>query len=268
MPKKPFNPLLPPKQLGPPTPRSFGGRATALIVEDDRDAAFVTHGYCDRLGVDGVIARSVADALVLLGRFTPDFILLDLHLPERDGVELLELARDGDIDLSGVLVVATTGVYARRSGLRTQLAELGVTLLLPKPFHLAQLAEALGLEVESSSGPIARPVEDDPTAKLAQGLLIGGLIPLEVLVEEAHGKLLWLSSSAALQTDGARLALHLKGHSGHPELPLVLHGRVSKQIELMPGEHEFQFRVETTSDRHGADRWLRRLNRDARNPKR
>jgi CheY-like chemotaxis protein len=254
--------LLPPKQLGPTPTRPDGARRSALIVEDDRDAAFITHGFCARIGIDGVIARTVADALSLLRRFQPDFILLDLHLPGRDGLDLMPLAEQGGIDLSACRVVVTTGVYARQAGLRDRLDAFGVDALLTKPFHLPQLAAALQLPSDESltSGGYARPID----GQRAQGRLIGGLIPLDVTVEEVRRTVIWLSTDAPLQDDGSKLTLNLARHPEHPELPLVLHGRVRKQIELAPGEHELQFVVETTSDRHAADRWLRRLGRRPR----
>ncbi|HST40606.1 MAG TPA: response regulator, partial [Conexibacter sp.] len=62
-------------------------RPMILIVEDDR----TTRGFlADNLSADGfepIAVESVAEALTTLDERYPDIVLLDLGLPDRDGLE-------------------------------------------------------------------------------------------------------------------------------------------------------------------------------------
>jgi len=66
-----------------------------LLVEDERDVAEM---YKVRLELDGLavkVASTGAKALILIGSERPDLILLDVHLPDFDGLALLALLRSG-----------------------------------------------------------------------------------------------------------------------------------------------------------------------------
>ena len=70
--------------------------ATILVVEDDRATrAFLA----DNLIADGftpIGATSVHEALRLLETRYPDLAIVDLGLPDRDGLELLREVREAD----------------------------------------------------------------------------------------------------------------------------------------------------------------------------
>ena len=71
-------------------------RPTILLVEDHRTTCTF---LADNLTVDGydiVIADCVRDALRLLGTKFPDLAVVDLGLPDRDGLELLRDVREAD----------------------------------------------------------------------------------------------------------------------------------------------------------------------------
>jgi len=59
-----------------------------LVVEDDEDAAELLAETLQLRGFQVAIAHSGADALHAAARFEPDVALLDLGLPDMDGVEL------------------------------------------------------------------------------------------------------------------------------------------------------------------------------------
>jgi len=250
------NPLLPPLQLGPQE-EDDDREMTALIVEDDRDAAFVTHGYLRTLGVRSVIARTVEDALPLLRGFRPHFVLLDLHLPGRSGSELVEACRDAGIDTEGVRFIATTGVYARKKGLKEHLANWGITTILNKPFQREQLAEILGIDIAS---PTESQILSAPKG-LARGRLQGGLFPLTVRVERVRGPQIILSTRRRIQGETKKLSLHLPAQPGHPELPIVFSGRLVDQIEVARGDVQITVRLASASNAENGDTWLRRMGR-------
>src|SRR5271168_357654 len=79
-----------------------------LIVDDSHDSAnslrslFGAHGYKTHVAYDGVAALEAAKAHL------PDVILLDLGMPELDGVHLARFIRE-DEQLKDKVLVAVTG---------------------------------------------------------------------------------------------------------------------------------------------------------------
>jgi len=113
---------------------------SVLIVDDSRDAAnilsslFGTHGYEVHVAYDWNQALETAKAHL------PDIILLDLGMPEMDGVHLALLLRE-DEHLKDKLLVAVTG-YADDEH-RQQCEAAGFDCVLPKPVPWADLQSTL-----------------------------------------------------------------------------------------------------------------------------
>lgn len=116
-------------------------RARTLIVEDDPAVAVVHRGFVEshpRFVVVGE-ARNGNDALRLAAALRPDLVLLDLHLPDISGLDVLRRLRM----LPGppVDVVATTA--ARELDSVRQAMAGGVVAYLVKPFTATTLRERL-----------------------------------------------------------------------------------------------------------------------------
>ncbi len=111
-----------------------------LVVEDEEIAAAAHAAYVDR--VDGFevagVARSGTEALRLLRRGPVDLVLLDMHLPDVHGLELLQrLRQDGHL----CDVVAVTS--ARDLDVVRRAVAQGVVSYLLKPFTFAGLRAKL-----------------------------------------------------------------------------------------------------------------------------
>jgi DNA-binding response OmpR family regulator len=106
-----------------------------LVVEDERSIAdFVGRG----LESEGYAVRCVHDgkegeALALTGRF--DLLVLDLMLPGRTGMEILEAFRSSDAETPVILLTAKTEISDRVAGL-----DSGATDYVTKPFAFEELA--------------------------------------------------------------------------------------------------------------------------------
>jgi DNA-binding response OmpR family regulator len=70
--------------------------ATILVVEDHRATRTFLADNLSADGFDVLEAESVADARHLLESSFPDLAIIDLGLPDGDGLELLEQVRDAD----------------------------------------------------------------------------------------------------------------------------------------------------------------------------
>ena len=67
-----------------------------LIVEDDRSQALFAEGILRNAGMDTMVVLEPLDVLQSLHQFQPDLILMDLHMPNANGIELTVLIRDQD----------------------------------------------------------------------------------------------------------------------------------------------------------------------------
>lgn len=112
-----------------------------LIVEDDALVAEVHASYVERVPgftVAGVAHRAT-EALEILGQRPVDLVLLDFHLPDAQGLDLLRLVRARTS--TPVDVIAVTA--ARDSDSIRRAISQGVVQYLVKPFAYATFADKL-----------------------------------------------------------------------------------------------------------------------------
>ncbi|WP_169979384.1 hybrid sensor histidine kinase/response regulator [Tautonia rosea] len=111
-----------------------------LIVDDNRPMVEALRLLLQREGHEVRVARSGRDALQAIGLQRPDVILLDLELPDTDGIELAQVLRSSDHSTPPP-IIALTG-----SGRPTDLDALqqaGILALLQKPVRIQELRETL-----------------------------------------------------------------------------------------------------------------------------
>lgn len=109
----------------------MASRAKLLIVEDDASIRRLLHAALDREGYEVVDATSAREALSLADVVRPDAVLLDLGLPDRDGLELIQLLRPR----SAVIVVSAR----EATGEKVAALDLGADDYLTKPFDSEEL---------------------------------------------------------------------------------------------------------------------------------
>ena len=101
-----------------------------LIVDDSHDSAnilaslFTEHGYETHVAYDGATGLEAAKGHL------PDVILLDLGMPELDGVHLARFVRE-DEQLKDKVLIAVTGYADERH--RSQCDAAGFDYVFPKP---------------------------------------------------------------------------------------------------------------------------------------
>ena len=108
-------------------------RARVLVVEDDPDIGDVVRRSLRREGYDVRLAPDGSAALDEAAVFEPDAVVLDLGLPQVDGIEVSRRLRaDGDVPI--LMLTARDSVEARVEGL-----DSGADDYLVKPFDLQEL---------------------------------------------------------------------------------------------------------------------------------
>jgi two-component system response regulator QseB len=128
-----------------------------LVVEDDQ---LVASGIVAGLRLSGIDAdhvpnASMADAAVHTGRF--DVIILDLGLPDADGVSLLKRWRANGRDWPVLVLTARDSVPDKVGGLRA-----GADDYLVKPFDLDELTARLHALQRRSAGRSVDLIEHGP----------------------------------------------------------------------------------------------------------
>lgn len=132
-----------------------------LVVDDDFMVARIHARFVEQ--TDGFevagTAYSGVEALELTGTLRPDLVLLDVHLPDLSGLEVLDRMRQGGHDVAVVMVTAERGASAVRAALHG-----GAMQYLVKPFEYADLAERLRRVAEALDrlpvpGDTAQPVD-------------------------------------------------------------------------------------------------------------
>ena len=107
--------------------------AKILVVEDDAHIRRLLKATMQRAGHDVVEAADARQAMALLDIEHPDVVLLDLGLPDRDGLELIEPMR---LRSTATLIV----VSAREdSAEKVAALDLGADDYITKPFDTEEL---------------------------------------------------------------------------------------------------------------------------------
>ncbi len=107
-------------------------RSTILILDDEPANVRMLERMLKRAGYVNVIGMTEPRAAVELYRSTrPDLLLLDLHMPDLNGLELMETLRDETPPRSFLPIIAITADTSPEIRLRALL--LGVQGFLTKP---------------------------------------------------------------------------------------------------------------------------------------
>ncbi|MEX2320020.1 MAG: response regulator [Saccharospirillum sp.] len=111
-----------------------------LIAEDDRQVAEIQRRFIERMpAIELVgIAHTLADARDQIDVLNPDLVLLDVHFPDGNGLELLRELRASNSHTDIILITAAREVNTVRSALHG-----GVFDYILKPLVYERLEEAL-----------------------------------------------------------------------------------------------------------------------------
>src|SRR5687768_7759948 len=112
-----------------------------LIVEDEASIAEVVSLYLKRAGYSVQLAPDGRQAMQLFQRQMPDLVILDLMLPEVDGLSLTRWLRDRS-NVPIIMVTARREEIDRITGL-----ELGADDYVVKPFSPQELVSRVRAEL-------------------------------------------------------------------------------------------------------------------------
>lgn len=119
-----------------------------LLVEDDRNESELLAGFLRTYDFDVVTASEGEEALeYLAGHATPDYVLLDMRMPGKDGPETIEEIRSNP-RYRDLKVFAVSGTEPRSLGV--PMGSHGIDGWFPKPLDPQVLVKELSTEVASA----------------------------------------------------------------------------------------------------------------------
>jgi two-component system alkaline phosphatase synthesis response regulator PhoP len=122
-----------------------------LVVDDNPDSVAIMRGILESRGYDVAAANGGAEALQFLKKEAVDLVLLDIMMPEMNGMEVLQRIKDDAASsrLPVILVTAKTQDEDLLSGY-----QYGADYYITKPFTAKQLL--YGIELILGKGePVA-----------------------------------------------------------------------------------------------------------------
>jgi DNA-binding NtrC family response regulator len=111
---------------------------SVLVVEDESDLRQIVGDALQAAGFEPVLVGTAADAISRLDSFAYDALVVDLRLPDADGMDVLAAALDRYPGILSVVVTGFGGVDEAVSAIKR-----GALDFLIKPFQLGRLARVL-----------------------------------------------------------------------------------------------------------------------------
>jgi DNA-binding response OmpR family regulator len=110
-----------------------------LLVDDDRDILAAMTIVLEEMGPEIATASDGDEALTAAESAPPDIVVLDMMMPKRSGMLVLEKLRRGKARMEPPHVVMITANRGHRH--KAYAEALGVSAYLYKPFRMEQLVE-------------------------------------------------------------------------------------------------------------------------------
>jgi len=137
-----------------------------VLIEDDADLFSLLKYNLEKEGFALTGLQTGKGALELCRQFHPDIVLLDIMLPDSDGLDICKAIRR-DPDLAGVPIIFLTARASETD--RIVGLEIGANDYVVKPFFIRELIARIKLQFRSQAAPArvltAGGLELDPASR-------------------------------------------------------------------------------------------------------
>jgi len=121
-------------------------KASILIIEDNEDLCQTLADVLKKDGNKVTTAFKGKDGLDILEKDIIDLVLLDIKLPDLNGIKILQTIKDKDPDILVIMITATTDARPAVDAMK-----MGAYDYLMKPFDLDQLKLVVAKALETHS---------------------------------------------------------------------------------------------------------------------
>ena len=118
-----------------------------LVVDDDPEVRMATRDFLSSKGYEVSVAEGGREALRLLDDSPADVVLLDVAMPDMDGMETLKRIISTHPNMPVIMVTANADIEITSRVLR-----LGAADYVPKPFDLDYLDQAISIQLSAGRG--------------------------------------------------------------------------------------------------------------------
>ena len=118
-----------------------------LIVDDDPEVRMATRDFLASKGYEVAVAAGGREALRLVLASPVDVVLLDVAMPDMDGLETLKRLVAAHPDLPVIMVTANADIE-----ITSKVLQLGAADYVPKPFDLDYLEQAISIQLSAGRG--------------------------------------------------------------------------------------------------------------------
>ncbi|UWR02330.1 response regulator transcription factor [Ruegeria conchae] len=164
------------------------------------------------LGVEGRVvdvAHNGTDALHLGATEPYDMIILDIGLPERDGISVLREWRSSGVKTPVLILTARDGWSERVDGL-----DAGADDYMTKPFHMPELAARVRAILRRQSGQLNPVIEmGDVSLDTRNGRVSVAGIPVDLTAQEI-AVLTYLAHNLGRMVSRTELSEHIYEYDG------------------------------------------------------
>ncbi|HLF50458.1 MAG TPA: response regulator [Methylomirabilota bacterium] len=115
-----------------------------LVVDDEREVRLVIQEFLTGKGYEVRVAGNGLEALAALETFSPDVVLLDMAMPEMDGLETLKHISALYPNLPVIMVTVNADIETT-----SKVLQLGAADYVPKPFDLDYLDQAVSIQISA-----------------------------------------------------------------------------------------------------------------------
>ncbi|MEB3754161.1 response regulator transcription factor [Acinetobacter sp. MD2(2019)] len=157
-------------------------KETALIIEDDQDAASILEAYLRRENFDVLIAYDGKKGLDMALRMKPSIVLLDVMLPLMNGTEVLSMLRR-KTDIPVIMLTAMGDASDKIGALR-----YGADDYVVKPYHPGEVMARVQAVLRR-----LKPVRDSAEILKYQNLSVDGVAMTAIIENEMTRHLLDLT---------------------------------------------------------------------------
>ncbi|MCF7502972.1 TMAO reductase system sensor histidine kinase/response regulator TorS [Vibrio sp. L3-7] len=177
-------------------------RAKVLLIEDNPVNCIVAEGFLHNLGHEVVIATTGKEARTIFATQAFDIALVDINLPDCDGVELIQQLKEivvisSDVPEQYTPPMVAVSAHVFNEEVENYLAS-GFDGFLPKPLEKEALAQLIVTQLDGKTLLLPQP---DPDDAICKG--VNKTNRLHKASEQCQGNDLYSSQMASVVSDSA-----------------------------------------------------------------
>jgi DNA-binding response OmpR family regulator len=177
-----------------------------LIIEDEKELADSIAAYLKGESYGCEFAGTFKEAIAKTAVYEYDCILLDLMLPDGDGLKILEALKKDNKQDGVIIISAKDAIEDKIAGLK-----LGADDYLPKPFHLSELSARIYSVIRRKQFGNANRIQvNELQVDLLAKMVSVNNHPVQ-LTKKEFDLLLFLLGNKSRTISKAALAEHLSG---------------------------------------------------------